>query len=70
MKSRGEVYSKIFRKAGIAWGKNNVQQAIALVQEGLELATEQGDTEAACVFQLDLERYQSLAQDGDTKLSP
>lgn len=60
--SKGAAYSKIFRKAGLAWGKGDLDKAIALLQEGVVLATERGDAEVARVLQADLERYQGLAQ--------
>ncbi len=62
MNSKGAAYSKIFRKAGLAWGKGDLDKAIDLLQEGLMLATERGDTDAARVLQADLERYQGLAR--------
>lgn len=65
MMSKGATYSKIFRKAGLAWGKGDLNKAMALLQEGLDLATERGDTDAACMLQADLERYQGLAR-GET----
>ncbi|PON17290.1 hypothetical protein C2W62_13940 [Candidatus Entotheonella serta] len=59
---KGAAYSKIFRKAGLAWGHGDVAKAIAILQEGLAMATARGDTEAARIIQADLERYQKLAR--------
>ncbi len=62
MQSKGAAYSKIFRKAGLAWGNGDLDKAIALLQEGLALATKRGDTDAARMLQADLERYQGFAR--------
>jgi hypothetical protein len=56
--SKGKQYSTIVRRAGLAWGKGDFQKAITAVQEGIALATENGDSEVVRVFQRDLERYQ------------
>lgn len=69
MKSRGEQYSKVFRKAGIAWGKGDVHKAITILQEGLVLASAHGDSDVARVLQKDLERYQRLAEGSEVDLS-
>ncbi len=61
MKSKGAQYSKIFRKAGLAWGKGNIQKAMSIIEEGLRLAQEHGDTDVAQILRQDLERYQRLA---------
>jgi hypothetical protein len=68
MKSKGAQYSKIFRKAGIAWGKGDVQKAIAILGAGLSLAAERGDTDVVQVLQRDLERYQRLAAGAEMDL--
>ncbi len=62
MNRKGATYSNIFRKAGLAWGNGDVDKAIALLQEGLTLATERGNADAAHVLRADLERYQGLAR--------
>ena len=64
MASKGKQYSTIVRRAGLAWGKGDLQKAIATLQEGITLATANGDSEIAWVFQQDLERYQH-AVDGE-----
>ena len=64
MTNRGAQYSKVFRKAGIAWGKGNLDTAIAILQTGIALATEQGDVDMARLMQDDVERYQRIAQEG------
>ena len=69
MKSKGEQYSKVFRKAGIAWGKGDVHKAIAILQEGLALACKRGDTDVVQVLQADLERYQRVAAGDEMDLS-
>jgi hypothetical protein len=61
MTSKGKQYSTIVRRAGLAWGKGDLQKAIAAVQKGIALATENGDSEVVRVFQRDLERYQRAA---------
>lgn len=63
--SKGAVYSKIFRKAGLAWGRGDLEKAIALLQEGVDLATERDDVDAARVLRADLERYQGLLARGE-----
>lgn len=61
MTSKGKQYSTIVRRAGLAWGKGDLQKAIAALQEGITLATANGDVEVARVLQQDLERYQRAA---------
>jgi hypothetical protein len=61
MQNKGAQYSKIFRKAGLAWGKGELQKAMQIVAEGMALAQSQGDTHVAQVLQQDLDRYQRLA---------
>ena len=58
MTSKGKQYSTIVRRAGLAWGKGDLQKAIATLQEGITLATANGDSEIVRVLQRDLERYQ------------
>lgn len=53
-------YSKVFRKAGIAWGKGDVHKAITILAAGLALAQEQGDADIAQILQQDMARYQRL----------
>ena len=69
MTSKGKQYSTIVRRAGLAWGKGDLQKAIAAVQEGIVLATENGDSEIVRVFQQDLERYQRAAAGEELDLS-
>ena len=61
MQNKGAQYSKIFRKAGRAWGKGDLQHAIQILAEGMALAQSQGDTNVVRVLQQDLDRYQRLA---------
>ena len=69
MTSKGKQYSTIVRRAGLAWGKGDLQKAIAAVQEGIVLATENGDSEVVRVFQQDLERHQRAAAGEELDLS-
>jgi len=45
MTSEGKRYRTIVRRAGFAWGKGDLQKAITALQEGLALATANGDSE-------------------------
>ena len=67
--SKGKQYSTIVRRAGLAWGKGDFQKAIAALQEGIALATANGDSEIIRVFQRDLERYQRAAAGEELDLS-
>ena len=58
--AKGAQYSKVFRRAGIAWGKGNIQQAVDILAAGLALAQQQGDMDVASILQRDMERYQRL----------
>ena len=58
--AKGAQYSKVFRRAGIAWGKGNIQQAVDILAAGLALAQQQGDMDVASILQQDMERYQRL----------
>ena len=69
MKPKGEQYSKVFRRAGLAWGKGDLPKAIAILQEGIALATEQGDDEVVSILQADLERYRQIAAGAAIDLS-
>ena len=61
MTSKGKQYSTIVRRAGLAWGKGDLQKPIAALKEGITLATQNGDAEVVRVLQHDLERYQRAA---------
>lgn len=67
--SKGKQYSTIVRRAGLAWGKGDLQKAVAALQEGITLATANGDSEVIRVFQRDLERYQRAAAGEELDLS-
>ena len=69
MQSKGAQYSKIFRKADIAWGKSDLPTAIAILEAGLGLATARDDTEVRQVLQRDLERYRHLVAGAEIDLS-
>ena len=58
--AKGAQYSKVFRRAGIAWGKGNIQKAVDILAAGLALAQQQGDMDVASILQQDMERYQRL----------
>jgi hypothetical protein len=58
MTSKSKQYSTIVRRAGLAWGKGDLQKAIATLQQGITLATANGDSAIVRVLQRDLERYQ------------
>jgi hypothetical protein len=61
MPNKGAQYSKIFRKAGLAWGKGDLHKARQILLDGIALAQAQGDTHVVQVLQQDLDRYQRLA---------
>lgn len=69
MLSKGAQYSKVFRKAGIAWGKGDVQKAIDILTAALALAQQQGDLDVARILQQDMERYQRFIRGGELDLS-
>jgi hypothetical protein len=69
MTNKGAQYSKVFRKAGIAWGKGNLDAAMAILQAGITLATEQGDADMARLMQDDVARYQQIAQGTDADVT-
>jgi hypothetical protein len=69
MQSKGVPYSKVFRKAGIAWGKGDVHKAIAILAAGLALAQEQGDVDVARILRQDMARYQRLLNGAEMDLS-
>ena len=69
MTSKGKQYSTIVRRAGLAWGKGDLRKAIAVLEEGIACATQNGDAEVARVLQRDLERYQRAAAGEGAPLS-
>ncbi len=69
MTSKGKQYSTIVRRAGLAWGKGDLQKAIAAVQEGIALATENGDSEVVRILRRDLKRYQRAVAGEELDLS-
>ncbi len=69
MTNKGKQYSTIVRRAGLAWGKGDIQQAIAALEVGIAVATQNGDAEVVQVFQHDLERYQRAAAGEELDLS-
>ena len=69
MISKGKQYSTIVRRAGLAWGKGDLQKAIAALQEGIMLAAANGDVEVVRVFQQDIERYQRATAGEELDLS-
>ena len=69
MTPRGKQYSMFIRRAGLAWGKGDLEKAIAALEEGLVLATTNGDTEVVRIMQQDLVRYQRAAAGAELDLS-
>lgn len=69
MTSKGKQYSTIVRRAGLAWGKGDLRKAIAALQEGMTLATANGDVEVVRVLEQDLKRYQRAAAGEELDLS-
>jgi hypothetical protein len=67
--SKGKQYSTIVRRAGLAWGKGDLQKAITALQEGIALATANGDHAVVQVLQRDLERYQRAVAGEEPDLS-
>jgi hypothetical protein len=68
--NKGMQYSKIFRKAGLAWGQGDLQKAMQILAEGIALAQAHGDSQVAQVLRQDLERYQHLAAGSVTEDVP
>jgi hypothetical protein len=68
MTSKGKQYSTIVRRAGLAWGKGDLQTAITVLEKGIALARQRGDTEVVRVLQGDLERYQRAAAGAELEL--
>lgn len=69
MTAKGKQYSMFIRRAGLAWGKGDLAKAIAALEDGIALATANGDTEVVRVFQQDLARYQRAAAGEEIDLS-
>ena len=69
MTSKGKQYSTIVRRAGLAWGKGDIQKAIAALEAGIAVATQNGDAEVVQILQHDLERYQRTAAGEEVDLS-
>lgn len=67
MKSKGAEYSTVFRKAGMAGSKGDLQKAMAILEDGVILASSRGDADVARVMQQDLERYRRLAAGSETE---
>ncbi|MBM3223714.1 MAG: hypothetical protein FJZ47_07950 [Candidatus Tectomicrobia bacterium] len=63
MINKGKQYSTFVRRAGLAWGKGDLPKAMATLEEGIQLATMNGDVEIAQVLQQDLARYQRMADE-------
>jgi hypothetical protein len=56
---KGEVYARIFRKAGTFLGKGNIARAVEVFKEGVELANSLGHTRMAHRFQAEIDRAQT-----------
>jgi hypothetical protein len=61
MGGKGAEDSKVFRRAGLAWGRGDSHKAMAILEDGLALATARGDTHVVQVMQQGLEHYRRLA---------
>lgn len=61
MTHKGKQYSMFIRRAGLAWGKGDFAKAMAALEEGIALATTNGDAAVVRVMQQDLARYKRAA---------
>ena len=52
---KGERYARIFRKAGVFFGKGNIARAVEVLNEGKALAEELGDAKMAERFAREIE---------------
>ncbi|MDO8434058.1 MAG: hypothetical protein Q7S58_16800 [Candidatus Binatus sp.] len=52
---KGERYARIFRKAGVFFGKSNIARAVEVLKEGKALADELGDRTMAERFAREIE---------------
>jgi len=59
---KGERYARIFRKAGVFLGKNNIARAAEILKEGEALANSLGDARMAKLFADEIAR---VAKQGD-----
>ncbi len=54
--AKGERYARVFRKAGVYLTKGNVARALEVLQEGRDLAEQEGHTKMARLFAAEMER--------------
>ncbi len=52
---KGERYARIFRKAGVFFGKGNIARAVEVLKEGKAVAEELGDLKMAERFAREIE---------------
>ncbi len=52
---KGERYARIFRKAGVFFGKGNIARAVEVLKEGKSLAEQLGDLKMAERFTREIE---------------
>jgi hypothetical protein len=62
---KGERYARIFRKAGILLGKGKIERAIAVLEQGRQLAENQGDNGMARRFATEIDRASSSSQSAE-----
>jgi hypothetical protein len=54
--AKGELYARLFRKAGTFIGKGNIARAVEVLKEGRELAQSEGDAAMARRFDSEITR--------------
>ncbi len=59
---KGERYARIFRKAGVFFGKGNIARAVEVLKEGKSLAEQLGDLKMAERFAREIETVSASAE--------
>ncbi len=59
---KGERYARIFRKAGVFFGKGNIARAVEVLKEGKSLAEQLGDLKMAERFAHEIETVSASAE--------
>jgi len=59
---KGERYARLFRKAGVFFGKGNIARAVAVLKEGEVLARELGDLKMAERFACEIETVSASSE--------
>lgn len=62
---KGELYARLFRKAGVYLGKGNIARAVEVFKEGAELARSLGDDRMAHRFESEISRVNNLPSAGE-----